>query len=159
MGMDQQDMHDMQQGFTMINDFASMANQLGHRPTNRADGVNEEYATMRELDAKGEAAKQQQRAKRQAGETRSVLEQERAKANATWGHSGLTMSGSKALVRDAQRIQDRRAEDDVLFEGEMAKRETLDKGKRSANMLRVNAGLDPSKSTLSLGSSIYKYGR
>lgn len=159
MGMDQQTIGNMQQGFTMINDFVGLNSGLGGYSTNPADAINEEQAKTRELDAKGEAARQQRHAELQAGETRDVLEQGRAKANTNWGQSGLAMSGSKALMRDAQRTQDRQAEDDVLFEGEMANRETLNKGKRSANMLRINAGLSPSKSTLSLGSSIYKYGR
>jgi hypothetical protein len=58
-------------------------------------------------------------------------------------------------VRDARSIKDMQEEEDVLFEGQQSADSILRQARSRANMLRINSGSSPERSTLSLGSSIY----
>ncbi|QJB56176.1 hypothetical protein [Pseudodesulfovibrio sp. zrk46] len=121
---------------------------------NYSNEYNEE-ARMMELDAEADAAEVARQAEKQASALREERELERGKQNTRWGRSGLAMNGSKQLVRDATRQRDKEDEEDVLFEGELKEQDVLDRGLRDANRYRIRRGLKPS--TLSLGSTIYKY--
>lgn len=159
MGMNNQNPQLVEQGFNLFEDVLGYAlPEENNRGTDYANDF-EERAMMMELDAEGRAAAQERDASREARDTREFLEKERAKSNATWGQSGLAMSGSKELVRDAQHHNDLQDEKDVIFQGQQEARATRDKGMREANTYRINQGIAPNRSTLSMGSSIYKYGR
>ena len=162
MGMDQQSIGNIQQGLNLAGDVMNMFNA----PSSPLDETSDDYTTaaeerakMTELNARERALAEKRRAKNTAESVHSSQEMERSKRNANWGRSGVTMSGSKELVRESRETKDQQAEDDALFEGEMNARQIMDKGQRDANLFRINNGVTPGQSTLSLGSTLYKYGR
>jgi hypothetical protein len=143
----------LQQGQSLFND---VKDYLGDRQADKAAADNAEgRAALIETDAAGAAHDQRRRAAKDAAELREERERSRSRGNAGWGGSGLAMSGSKALIRDANRLKDRQDEEDVLFEGEMNAKSGLRSARNQANMLRINEGASPVRSTLSLGSKIY----
>lgn len=157
MGMNQQAVQGLQQGLNLFGDVMELAN--GGQSDSGYSAASEEQALMMELDAKEQAMAQGRATRKTARKTREEREQGRATQNARWGQSGVAMSGSKALIRDASLHQDTQEEEDILFEGDMAQRGILEKGNRDANMFRINQGGAPKRSTLSMGSSIYDYRR
>lgn len=159
MGMNNQNPKIVEQGFSLFEDVLGYALPEEEETTIDYSGDYEERALMMELDAEGRAAAQERTANRQASGAHEEREQERSKRNATWGQSGLVMDGSKELVRDALHHDDLQDEEDIRFEGELQARATRDKGMREANAYRINQGIAPNRSTLSMGSSIYKHGR
>ncbi|QGY39720.1 hypothetical protein GM415_06175 [Pseudodesulfovibrio cashew] len=160
MGMNEQATTQFEQGLGMVNDmYSRLAITVPQTTEDPMDSVHEEQARLRELDAQSAAAEQRKQARQQAAATHETNEHSRARANAAWGQSGLAMSGSSALVRDSQQLHDRQLEEDLLFEGEAEARQTLNQGRHEANLSRISQGLKPNRSTLSLGSSIYRYGR
>jgi hypothetical protein len=112
-------------------------------------GLAEEAARLRELDARKQAADTLRHTDREADRLREELERERAAKNTAWGASGLTMSGSKKLLREA----------DIRAWGEREAADTLDQARAGANLTRINGAARPASTILSLGSRIYKYGR
>lgn len=159
MGMNQDTSNNFQKGFKLFEDMFSMvAGQEESTPVDYS-GDYREKARMMELDAMREAQTHQRTAQMNTREMHAKQEHERAKANTRWGQSGVTMDGSSELVREARRHDDRQDEQDLLLEGEMKVKDTLDKGRHEANLYRISKGQAPNRSTLSLGSTIYKYGR
>ena len=157
MGMNNNSSGAVSKGFKMFEDVLDFAAGGSEDPNVDYSGDYEENARMIELDAQQQADSAARATKEQAQKIRAEQEQGRAKKNTQWGQSNLAMSGSKELVRDSQQQQDRNMEEDELFEGEMQERAILDNGMRGANRYRISKGLSPS--TLSLGSTIYKYRR
>jgi len=123
----------------------------------RESGDDDRLAEAREglagQDAAEDASLARRKARRDGAEYRDRAEQERAGTHAIWGASNLAMSGSKALVRDAERQQDRQLEEDILFEGDQEAQRRLNQATR----LRSGGGT-AHRSTLALGSKLYKYG-
>jgi hypothetical protein len=122
-------------------------------------GLAEEAARLRELDARKQAADTLRHTDREADRLREELERERAAKNTAWGASGLTMSGSKKLLRETARTADAREEADIRAWGEREAADTLDQARAGANLTRINGAARPASTILSLGSRIYKYGR
>ncbi len=138
------------QGMDMIEDLTGRMS----RDRDEADAARGQ-ARLLETDARGEAHDAQRRAAMEARRLRRENERDRSAERARWGGSNLDMSGSKTLVRDARRLQDRQEEDDVLFEGQQSAESILGSARNRANMLRINSGASANRSILSLGSSIY----
>lgn len=158
MGSNNNNSMDIKKGLKVFEDVLGTAwGKEEDDPTVDYSGDYEERALMTELDAQAQADAQSRATKKQARNIRSEQEQERSKKNTEWGQSNLVMSGSKELVRDARQQEGWEKEEDELLEGELREREILDKGKREANLYRIRQGVSPS--TLSLGSTIYKYRR
>jgi len=158
MGTNNNKSMDLKKGLKVFEDVLSTAwGKDEEDPTVDYSGDYEERARMMELDAQAQGDAQARAAKKKGKAIRTEQEQGRAKKNTEWGQSNLTMSGSKELARDARQQEGWGKEEDELFEGELREREILDKGKREANLYRVRQGVSPS--TLSLGSTIYKYRR
>ena len=134
--------------------FDDVRDYLGRGAGKSADG----RAGLIETDAKGEARELKRRAAQEAAGLREDRARERGANNARWGGSGLAMSGSKALIRDADRLRDRQDEEDALFEGEMAAKARLRTARDRADSLRGSGGVPPVRSILSLGSKIYGRG-
>lgn len=145
-----------QQAFEVINQgfgmFQDIQKQLAPP---EGSGRAQDEARLLETDARGEALEAQRQAKKEARRVRDARERERSGERATWGGSNLAMSGSKALVRDAQSTKDMQEEEDVLFEGQRNADAILNNARNRANMLRINGGASPNRSTLSMGSKIY----
>ncbi|CCH49642.1 hypothetical protein [Pseudodesulfovibrio piezophilus] len=154
MGIDQQAMDQFEQGVTM---FDKLTDKFMGSSSESADPskMAEEQAKLMELNAAGTASDQRRQARGQATQSREELEENRSRKNTKWGQSNLAMSGSKQLIRDSDKLQDRQKEEDLLFEGEHAAQKTLKQGRREANMFRINNDLKTPSSTLSLGSTIY----
>lgn len=112
-------------------------------------------ADLLETDAKANAYESQRQAKKEASKLRNDRERKRARQQADWGGANLSMSGSKALIRDANTIQDLQDEDDVLFEGQRESNAILRQARNRANALRINSGASANRSILSMGSKIY----
>ncbi|WP_338668555.1 hypothetical protein [Pseudodesulfovibrio methanolicus] len=138
----------LEQGISLFDGFTDY---LGGHKDDQADT----RAGLIETDAAGAAHETRRRAEKDAGELREDRERSRSRETARWGGSNLAMSGSKALIRDADRLKDRQAEEDVLFEGEMNARSGLRSARNQANMLRIGEKASPARSILSLGSKIY----
>jgi hypothetical protein len=143
----------LQQGVDLFSDVTDF---LDDRDSRKAAASNAgDRAALIETDAASAAHDTRRRAVRDAAVLRDQHEQARSRSNAGWGGSNLAMTGSKALIRDAERLKDRQAEEDVLFEGEMNAESGLRSARNSANMLRIGENVSPARSTLSLGSKIY----
>jgi len=127
----------------------------GQRRERREDSDVKGRAALLETDAAGEARDIRRQAEQDAGRLRGERERSRSLGKARWGGSNLAMSGSKALIRDANRLKDRQDEEDALFEGEMKADSRRRAARNQANMLRIDNGVSPVRSTLSLGSRIY----
>jgi hypothetical protein len=138
----------LEQGFGLFNDFQQRINS-------RSKGDNSVQARLWETEAKGNVHDIRRKAVKDGQALREDREKNRSSHNTKWGGSNLAMSGSKKLIRDAERIQDRQDEEDVLFQGEMDARGALNDARRRSNLLRINSGLPADRSTLSLGSKIY----
>ncbi|MFH1914424.1 MAG: hypothetical protein ABIK45_09155 [Pseudomonadota bacterium] len=125
----------------------------------------EETARLQEQQASTRAHDIFMRADSDADSLRAGREADRASTNAAWGASGLAMSGSKELLRQAARIRDGQDEEDIRAEGTEAVRDALNQGRAAGNMTRINGSAaisgsaKPLGSILSQGSTIYKYGR
>lgn len=143
----------LQQGLDLFDDVKSRLENR-NSSTAAADAA-EGQAKLIETDAAGEAHDIRRKAVQDASALREEREQARGASHADWGGSGLAMSGSKALIRDADRLKDRQDEEDVLFEGEQTAQSRLRAARNQANMLRINGGGTADRSTLSLGSKIY----
>ncbi|EGB15160.1 hypothetical protein DND132_1954 [Pseudodesulfovibrio mercurii] len=142
-----------QQGLSLFDDVTDF---LGERNSEKgASDRAEARAGLIETDAAGTAHDLRRRAEQDAARLREDREHSRSLDNARWGGSGLAMSGSTALVRDANRLKDRQDEEDVLVEGERNARSALNSARNQANMLRINEGGSADRSILSLGSKIY----
>ncbi|MEZ7198300.1 hypothetical protein [Pseudodesulfovibrio karagichevae] len=136
--------------------FSNVTDFLGGRiGGNKAASTAGDRAALLETDAAGDAHDLKRRSERDAAKFRGERERTRARGNAGWGGSGLDMSGSKALIRDADRLKDLQAEEDVLFDGERNAESRLRTARSQGNLLRIDEGLAPVRSTLSLGSKIY----
>lgn len=159
MGMDQQSIGFLQEGINLAGDVMGMVNATSGRSSDDGSAMVEERARMMELDARSGAHSAQQRARLRSEDLRDQREAERGRQQTRWGQSNLAMSGSKALVREGRQVEDRQDEDDERFQGDMEAEEALRQGRRQANLFRIGNGVSPSRSTLSLGSTIYKYGR
>ncbi|OIQ49669.1 hypothetical protein BerOc1_01594 [Pseudodesulfovibrio hydrargyri] len=143
----------LQQGVDLFSDVTDF---LGDRNSQKTAASNaRDRAALIETDAAGAAHDTRRRAVQDAAGLRGERERVRSRGNAGWGGSGLAMSGSKALIRDAERLKDRQAEEDVLFKGEMNARSGLRSARSSANALRIDENVSPARSTLSMGSKIY----
>jgi hypothetical protein len=143
----------LQQGVDLFSDVTDF---LGDRNSRKAAASNAKgRAALIETDAAGAAHETRRQAERDAAGLRDEQERGRSRGNVGWGGSNLAMSGSKALIRDADRLKDRQAEEDVLFEGEMNARSGLRSARNRANMLRIDENVSPVRSTLSMGSKIY----
>jgi hypothetical protein len=154
MGMNQGTVGALQQGVDMVGDVMNVANGMYSGRSVAANEAREKGGIL-ELDAKGNALDMQQRAAKDAQRLRLAREDGRAKRNTGWGASNLAMSGSKKLIRESSRIKDAQAEDDILFAGQMEADEMTRDGRHKANLLRINGGSAPVRSTLLLGSKIY----
>jgi hypothetical protein len=142
-----------QQGLDLFND---VKNSLGgQRKESRNEAGVKGRAALLETDASGEAHDIRRQAEQDAERLRDERERSRSMGRARWGGSNLAMSGSKALIRDANRLKDRQDEEDVLFEGELKADSRRRAARNQANMLRIDNGVSPVRSTLSLGSRIY----
>ncbi len=159
MGSNNKNSANIQDGFKMIGNLTDLFS--GKSPGTEIDysGDYEEMAQMAELDARERAIAKERLAKEKAEDVHVKQEHDRSKRNTKWGQSGLTMNGSKELVQESRQLKDRQDEEDELFEGEMESRETMDKGMREVNLFRISKGIAPTRSTLSLGSELYKYRR
>lgn len=144
----------VQDGLGLVQDFQKMVG----KPSS-GNNSTEEQAKLMEVDAKRKAWETERHAAGDAEDLRSERERGRSRRAAGWGGSNIAMSGSKALVRDADRIKDRQDEEDVLFEGAADADSALQNGRNSANMLRINSGVSPNRSILSMGSKIYGAGK
>lgn len=156
MGMDQEAAGMLRQGTRLADSFYDLL--AGHAGGLDAS-VAEENARMREFEAGKQAADILAEADDTADALRDEREAARAAEHATWGASGLEMSGSKQLLRETARISDDQDEEDIRAKGERQARNALDQGRATGNMTRINGSATPIGSTLSLGSKIYKYGR
>lgn len=146
---------DIQNGFNMVGDLIGIIDSTKSGTTIDNSGANEERAKMKELDAREQAMAEKRQARNTARGMHEENEQGRSARNAEWGGSGLAMGGSAELVRDGRKLKDKQAEDDILFEGDAQARKAMDNGMRSANLFRIETGIAPAKSTLSLGSTLY----
>ncbi|WP_319582947.1 hypothetical protein [uncultured Pseudodesulfovibrio sp.] len=143
----------LQQGVDLFSDVTDF---LGQRTgTRRTSPSAEDRAVLLETDAAGAAHDVRRQSARDAARLREDRERERSRGNAGWGGSGLDMSGSRAIIRDAERLQDRQDEEDVLFEGEQDARTGLRSARNRANMLRIGETGSAERSILSLGSKVY----
>lgn len=156
MGSNNQNAADIQKGFNMIGDLFTMFDTS--KPGTPVDysGDYEEKATMMELDARERAIKEKQQTRETARGIHAEQEAERARKRTEWGRSGMARSGSSQLVQEARQQESREAEEDALFEGDQRADEIMDKGMRDSNLFRINTGLKPQRSTLSLGSKLYE---
>lgn len=159
MGFDQQNTQDWTQGMDMFGDLFDFLGPSEGEQGVDTSGEFEEMARMTELDARQAAMDADSRSKMTASQLHDEKERGRSKRNAEWGQSNIAMSGSKELVRESTELSDKHAEEDMLAEGESGVKEILSEGKRDANIYRIANGLAPSRSTLSLGSTIYDYKR
>lgn len=157
MGINSSNAKDITKGIKVFEDVLSSAKGNVEELGVAYSGDYEERALMMELDAEARADAQARATRKQARIIRDEQEQDRAKRNADWGQSSLTMSGSKELLKEARQHEGQEKEEDELFEGELREREILEGGRRDANLYRIERGMSPS--TLSLGSTIYKYRR
>lgn len=145
-----------QQALTLINDGLGLVEDFQKMTsTSSGSGGAEAQARLIETDARGDAMEAQRKAKKDAERLRDEREANRSRETANWGGANLQMSGSKKLVRDASVLQDKQDEDDVLYEGQRDANAILRQGRNRANMLRINNGGSPNRSTLSMGSKIY----
>jgi hypothetical protein len=154
--MDAQTMGTLQQGIDLVGDFVSLANEPGN--DNPYGPEAEAGARLAEQDAREEAWDRKQAARDEAADYRESAEKDRSGRRAEWGRSNLALSGSRQLVDRADRLKDRQEEDDILFQGDQDVRSALDRGRRRADMLRINNNADRTGTTLSLGSKLYRYG-
>ena len=154
MGMNESFMGDMEKGLGM---FQRIQSSLGGGPEkpNYAKQADEQ-ARMMEIDARDDALDILRKAERTASIVRDDRERNRANSAARWGGSNIAMSGSAQLVRDSQRIKDRQEEEDVLFEGEAQAMSSFRKKRRQADLFRIQNDASPRRTTLSMGSKIYK---
>lgn len=143
----------LQQGVDLFSDVTDF---LGRRSGRQeTDSSARDRAALIEADAAGAAHDTRRRSERDAAGLRDERERARSRGNAGWGGSNLAMTGSKALIRDAERLKDRQAEEDVLFEGEKDAESRLRAARSRANTLRMGDSVSAVRSTLSLGSKIY----
>lgn len=156
MGMNANDAAAFKEQMGVFQDFLGKATEKDkEQPSN----PYEEQAALMETEAKGKARDQRRQTLEDGQNIRENRERNRAKLNASWGQSGVAMSGSRQLVRDARKTADQEAEEDVLFKGTQQEQEILNSGRQRANMHRIGNGGSANRSTLSLGSQIYKSGR
>ncbi|WP_419785983.1 hypothetical protein [Pseudodesulfovibrio sp.] len=156
MGMDSGGAAALQQGLDMTKDFLEKTRQRNTESDQK--NLAEAHAALSEQGAMGEAYAQQREAKKAAADYREQAEKKRASAHANWGSSGLAMSGSKQFIRQSGRMQDQQVEDDILFQGDRDAQSTLKQARSRANLTRINNGASANRSTLALGSKLYKYG-
>jgi len=156
MGMDQQGASALKQGLKLTRDFIDLANS-GNETGEGAD-LAEAQARLTEQDAMGEAFDRQREARQAAADHRDKAEHRRAADHAAWGASGLAMSGSKQLINQSERIKDGQEEDDILFRGDQDAQGVLNQARNRANLTRIGNDASANRSTLSLGSKLYKYG-
>lgn len=159
MGMDQQGAAALKQGLNLTRDFMDLVND-GGGSSGGSDGSDmaEAQARLTEQDALGEAANQRRQARQAAADYRDKAEHRRAANHASWGASGLAMSGSKQIINQSERLKDGQEEDDILFQGDQDAQGALNQGRNRANLTRIGNGASANRSTLSLGSKLYKYG-
>jgi len=146
--MNQQTAQVLQNGLGFVQDLQALTDNSATANAKDRAGVEETEARKRSWEASQEA-------KRNAERIRNEGEKRRGRENTSWGGANLAMSGSKEIVRDAGRIQDLQEEDDTLYEGQSDAETILDEGRQRANILRINSGVSPQRSTLSMGSQIY----
>lgn len=151
MGIDQGTVGMLQQGVNMVGDIV---NPTGGNASVYA-GEADQRGLLSEAETKGDALDARRMAQKEARAQRDLRENIRSKRTMEWGGSNLAMSGSKQLVKQGQRTKDIQAEEDILFEGQMKADSILAAGRNKANLLRINGGDAPKRSTLSLGSKIY----
>ncbi|MDD3311302.1 hypothetical protein [Pseudodesulfovibrio sp.] len=156
MGMDQQGAAALKQGLNLTRDFMDMVND-GSGGSDGSD-LAEAQAGLTEQDALGEAAARRRQAQEAAADYRDKAEHRRAANHASWGASGLAMSGSKRIINQSERLKDGQEEDDILFRGDREAQGALNQGRNRANLTRIGNGASANRSTLSLGSKLYKYG-
>jgi len=157
MGMDQQGAAALKQGLNLTRDFMGLVNNGSDTGSDGSD-LAEAQARLTEQDAMGEAHDRRRQAKEAAADYRDTAEHRRAADHASWGASGLAMSGSKQIINQSQRLKDGQAEDDILFRGDQDAQSTLNQARNRANLTRIGNGSSANRSTLSLGSKLYKYG-
>ncbi|SOB59114.1 conserved protein of unknown function [Pseudodesulfovibrio profundus] len=156
MGMNENDAAAFKEQMGVFQDFLGKATE---KDKGQPSNPYEEQAALMETEAKGKALDQRRQTREDGQSVREGRERDRAKLNARWGQSGVAMSGSRQLVQDARKTADREAEEDTLFKGTQQEREILNRGRQNANMHRISNGGSANRSTLSLGSQLYKSGR
>lgn len=139
-----------QDGLNMFQDIQKKVGGMSSQ-----NDSEEDRARLIETDAKGRATEAQRQARKDAGELREERERLRSRRSTIGGGSNLAMSGSRKLVRDADRISDMQDEEDALFEGQSRSDSILRDGRNRANMLRINSGGSSERSILTMGSKIY----
>jgi len=145
-----------QQALTFINDGLGLIEDFQQMTGSRSgSGSAEAQARLAETDARGNALEAQRKAKKDAERLRDEREASRSQNTANWGGANLQMTGSKKLISDANTLKDMQDEEDVLFEGQRDADAILRQGRNRGNILRINGGGSPDRSTLSLGSKIY----
>ncbi|MBG0791512.1 MAG: hypothetical protein H0S80_13550 [Desulfovibrionaceae bacterium] len=144
-----------QQALQAFSQGVEMFKEIKEKTGSGQSDTAETQARLLETDARSDAWEAQRKAAAAARENRDQNERERSRERADWGGSNLRMSGSKAVIRDARTLQDMQEEDDVLYEGRRNADAILRQARDRANMLRINGGSAPNRSTLSMGSSIY----
>lgn len=155
MGFDKNDSQGLNQGIGLMGDLFDFFGEPERETVIDTSQEREEIARMMELDARQSAMAADNRNKETADRVHDEKEQARARRNARWGQSNIAMSGSRSLVRESRDLADRHEEDDVRAEGEQNVDEILTSGKRDANRYRISRGLTPTRTILTLGSSIY----
>jgi len=163
MGMNQSAAGLFQPGTDLAGSMYQLLTGTGAGPGKSAQA--EEAARLQEFEASAKAHDILRSTDSDADALRADREVRRASKNAEWGASGLAMSGSKQLLREAARIKDGQDEEDIRAEGAEAARDALNRGRAAGNRTRINGSVpisgaaDPLGSILSRGSKIYKYGR
>jgi len=154
MGMIKDSSRGFSKGVELLTDVVEFAG-LQEKVKISRDGEYDAEAGMKELDALNEASEHRWKASEEARLSHEEMEQDRSKARADWGQSGVALSGSRQMVLDGQRERDRRIEANQELEDDLKEKSILNKGLREANKYRIAMGRSP-KTTLSLGSTIYK---
>lgn len=155
MGFDQSNTQDMTKGIGLVGDLFDFFGQSGGDTVVDTSGEAEESARIMELDARQQAMVVADQNKEQADAVHAETERARAKRNARGGASNIAMSGSRKLVNESRELSERHDEEDGLVDGEREVSRILSKGKRKANLYRISGGLAPTRTILTLGSSIY----
>ena len=144
-----------QQALQFIDQGVDLFKDIKNMTGGGQSGSDNGQARLLETDARAEAREAQREAAEEAGRIRAQNERDRSTERAEWGGSNLKMSGSKAVIRDARSIRDMQEEEDMLYEGRRTAGSILSQARNRANLLRINSGSSPNRSTLSLGSSVY----
>lgn len=155
MGYQNSNAREMSRGIGLMGDLVDFVGQPERRLRGKTPEEHEEVARMMELDARKAAMEAENTNTDTADRLRSEQERNRARKRAGWGRSNIAMSGSRALVRDSRELADKEAEEDIRSDGETEVTGILNQGKRKANLYRISGGASPSRTILTLGSSIY----